>query len=431
MRILWATPANARSAIGRAGIRVAEDLAGRGHQLELLDLQQAPVAREECHATALPLRHWSEVPPEEIRGGFDLVVAEIGDYFTYHAGLFPLLDHQDCVGIFHDFYLYDLFSGWLFHRGLGPEVHDGEVALTYGPDAEDLARQARSGDLDQAGVARHLPMTEWIARRCRAAVAHSRFYAPRLEAACPGPVAMTPLSWTARPVPALGRRRARRMVVLTLGVMNPNKCVDRVLAAIGGSEDLRGRVEYRLVGPIAPEEQLRLEAMARSLGYEGLRIHGAVSDADLARHLAAADVISCLRDPVLEGGSASAIEGLLSGRPVIVADAGFYADLPDELVFKVPAEVRPEAVAAQLERLAADEPMRREVGARAAAWAAEAFSPSRYADALEALLEETAARLPILRLGAAFADELLQLGLGRDDPVIERLATSLSPVFAR
>lgn len=431
MRILWATPANVRSAIGRAGIRVAEELARRGHQLELLDLQQAPRGADERHHTDLPLRHWTEVPPEEIRQRFDLVVAEIGDYFTFHAGLFPLLDHQDCVGIFHDFYLYDLFSGWLFHRGLGAEVHDGEVALTYGAEAEDLARQARSGELDQAGIARHLPMTEWIARRCRAAVAHSSFYAPRLDAACPGPVAMTPLSWTARQVPPLRRRRSRRMVVLTVGVMNPNKCVERVLAAIGGSENLREAVEYRLVGPIDPAEQARLEDIARRLGYEGLRIHGAASDAELERHLSAADVISCLRDPVLEGGSASAIEGLLSGRPVIVADAGFYADLPEDLVFKVPPDVRPHAVAAQLERLAADEPMRRDVGARAAVWAAEAFAPARYADVVEGLLEETVARLPVLRLGAAYADELLQLGLGRDDPVIARIVDSLSPVFAR
>ncbi|HEY8616134.1 glycosyltransferase family 4 protein [Phenylobacterium sp.] len=430
MRLLWATPADARSAIGRSGIGVAEILSRRGHEVELLDLQQDRGPPGALHATALPLTHWRDMPASEIRTRFDLVVAEIGDYFTFHAGLFPLLDAQDCVGIFHDFYLYDLFAGWLFDRGLGADVHDGEVVLTYGLGSEAHARQVRSGALNQAEIARHLPMTEWIARRCRAAVAHSSFYAARLEAACPGPVATLPLSWTARAVPPLPPRSGGPLVVLTVGVMNPNKCMDRVIAAIAGSPHLRETVEYRLAGPVEDVQRARLERLADELGYRGLRILGPVSDADLEAQLAAADVISCLRDPVLEGGSASAIEGLLSGRPVLVADAGFYADLPEHLVFKVPPEVPPAAVAAQLERLASEEPLRRRIGADASAWASDTFAPERYAARLEALLVETEARLPLLRLGAALADEMVRLGLTRGDPVIDRLVHSLGGVLA-
>ena len=150
-------------------------------------------------------------------------------------------------------------------------------------------------------------------------------------------------------------------------------------------------------GPIADtEERERLETLARQLVYKHLTIVGAVDDAALNEELERADIICCLRRPVLEGASGSAIEGLLSGRPTVVADAGFYSSLPDGVVAKVPGDLPAEAIRSTLERLAADEPGRRRLGETARAWAQGAFHLDRYLDVLERLMPATQAMVPLL-----------------------------------
>ena len=62
-----------------------------------------------------------------------------------------------------------------------------------------------------------------------------------------------------------------------------------------------------------------------------------------------------------------------SGRPIIVADAGFYADLPNELVFKIPTPLEVTTLRVTLERLVLDEELRRHTGTKAREWASEIF----------------------------------------------------------
>ena len=220
------------------------------------------------------------------------------------------------------------------------------------------------------------------------------------------------------------------MSAITLGHMNPNKCAGEVIQAICASPTLKARLSYTLVGPIEPDEQARLEGLAKDGGFEGLAILGRVDDETLTASLEAADIICCLRKPVLEGASASAIEGMLSGRPTVVANAGFYGELPDDLVFKVGADVAVEDLTAVLERLVEDEPLRRSTGAAASAWAEDHFSIARYTDALEALMQQTVDALPLLGVGAAFGRELAGFGLGAQDPCVEHIAKTISPLLA-
>jgi hypothetical protein len=132
---------------------------------------------------------------------------------------------------------------------------------------------------------------------------------------------------------------------------------------------------------------------------------------------------------VLEGASASAIEGMKSGRPIVVADAGFYADLPDDMVFKVPASVEVSALKAVLECLVMDEELCRTVGARARDWADRTFTTAAYVDKLEALLNEFIAAKPLLGLCKRFGRELAGLGISADEPAVARIASTMHSLF--
>ena len=219
--------------------------------------------------------------------------------------------------------------------------------------------------------------------------------------------------------------------MLTVGHVNPNKRVESVIRAIGGSDVLRDRCRYHVVGLVTDQERERLRAVAQAVSFHSLEITGEVSNEILRAQIEAADMICCLRWPVFEGSSATAGEGMLSGRPIIVTDAGFYHELPDDLVFKVDPKSELSSLTSQLTRLALDPALRATVGARAAAWAKTAFSVHTYVARLVPFLEEVARLTPTLRAAAHFGQIFADLGLQPNDPAVGRVATTLEALFIK
>ena len=230
-RILWAGPLNAASSIGREGVRVAEALAERGAEVELAATDYEWTAQTPRRATRLPMRPVSELELPRLAADWDHVVVNVGDHFPNHAGVFPLLASAPCLAVMHA-YLGNLFNGWIWWNGSQPHLREAETLATYGPSALDALRRHGRGELPLDEEAARLPMTEWVARRAGGCLAHSGYYVPRLLASCPGPVDVADLPVASRGVPPLPQRPGGRLTVLTPGVVNPNKCADRVIEAL-------------------------------------------------------------------------------------------------------------------------------------------------------------------------------------------------------
>jgi hypothetical protein len=118
-----------------------------------------------------------------------------------------------------------------------------------------------------------------------------------------------------------------------------------------------------------------------------------------------------------------------SGRPIIVADAGFYAELPNDLVFKVPSSVDGSSLTNVLERLVSDEDLRRETGAKARDWALRTFTAEAYVAILEGLMSQFIDSKPLLRVGQRIGQELASLGVVSGDPAIEQVAKKMNGLF--
>jgi glycosyltransferase involved in cell wall biosynthesis len=106
--------------------------------------------------------------------------------------------------------------------------------------------------------------------------------------------------------------------------------------------------------------------------------------------MAACDVLVNLRHPTMGETSGSVIRALSLGKPVVVSEVGWFAELPDEVALKVPADEREQdALTAGLEALA-DPALRVRMGAAAQAYAEAEHGLERVA-ALYAKAIETAA----------------------------------------
>ncbi len=427
MKIAWVTPFNTRSAIAKVSAAVTAELVERGHRVTIVTSEFDPRGMQRIK-TSLPVLNWRDRDPEHVAAEHDVVIVNVGDSYEFHAGVVEYVDRARCIGILHDFFIFHLFRDWLAWNGFDDQVRSREIDLIHGAGSAEATRALFVPGVDLAEIARTLPMTEWMAKRCGAALAHARYYLPVLQAACPGPVDIASLPQEPRSVPALTDRTGE-VVITTVGWINPNKCADVVIAAIAGSPTLNASCRFRIVGPIADGERARLESLAAAAGMRAFDIVGEVEEQTLDAELARSDILCCLRKPTLEGASASAIEAMMAGRPTIVADAGFYHELPDEYVIKVPGDVPVDAVRAALERLAADADLRQRVGAGASRWARGTFTRQRYAESIERLAETFAGIRPHLDLARNYGRDLKALGVRAESAAATRIADTLQGLF--
>ena len=424
LKIAWLTPWNAQSAIARSASEVAFELERRGHEVTVfrtevggpLALPALPAPRE-LHV----LEHW---PAHDVRQCFDVAVAQVGDHFGFHGALLPKLPQLEAVGVFHDAFLANLAYCWLD----GDEAALRELtSRTYGAAAWP-AGEPFLHDLGE--VMRRRPMLEWIARQAVAAVAHAGHYAPRLRQSCPGPVAVIPLAFTFAALPPVPSAWDR-LTVATVGHANANKRIDQLILAIGASHVLRPRCRVKVIGSVADAERARLERLAHAVGALPPVFTGWVPDEELPWQLRDVDALSCLRNPVLEGASASLVLAMCSRRPTLVTDHGCYAELPDDLLMKCSPGREAVDVMRHLERLVCDPARFRTMGERARDLAVRRHAPSAYVDALLPLLDEVVQRRPGSDAGRSLADSLAGFGLGADDPAAARARDVLAQLLEK
>jgi glycosyltransferase involved in cell wall biosynthesis len=414
MKLLWLTPVHQGSAIARYSELVLPCLIEKGCEVVVAATETNFVPSRRRPFLDLEILSVADCLGDGFDQAFDAIVANFGDHYPNHALSLDVLRFSRLVGIFHD---ADMTN---FSNGMRADGREALGTTGEWPDGREV--------------------TASIARLCAGAVAHSSFYRPVI-ARCDGPIDVIPLAWSLPSGVAEQRKLSlpgggggdKAFQVLTFGNINWNKCADRVIEAIGAGPELRDATEYKLVGSIEPEERSRLCGLAERLGVR-LVVAGPVNEDELHRAVVEADVVSCLREPVLEGASASAIEAMLHGCAVLVSDAGFYAEIPDECVAKVSEATDVVSIRVALEKLFVDPGERSNMGRRGREYAETVFSPDSYADALLRLIADvrvTSAYDPLIE---RIAGQLTDLGLSPDDSSIDfvlRGLESMVPVARR
>ena len=425
-RIAWACPWNARSAIAGFGVLVVAELAARGHEVTVFRTETGEMLGLPPRWAPGPVVPLRDTVPELVARDHDALIVNLGDQYGQHGAAVGALLRVPAMAILHDAFLADLYIGWAEHER-GHSVHPDVLRAVYGP-AEAESAHPFTLPLDEMAARR--PMIEWFAAFAAGAVVHANHYADRVRSVCPGPVDVIPLAFEGYALPP-AREIGPEVVVATVGHVNRNKRVADMLRAMAGSAPIRERVRYRLIGPVEPAERAALGELARSLGVPEPEFTGWVEEADMPRHLAAVDAICCLRNPVLEGASASLILAMRSGRPVLVSDHGPYADVPDGLLLKCRPGHEATDVRLHLEALLADPAPARAMAERARAYAAETFTAGRYVDRLLALVDRATEGLPAVRAGMAIGRTLAGFGMAPDDPAGARVAAALDDLLDR
>ena len=167
MRIAWVTPFNSRSAIARVSAAATQILSERGHTVMIVRSERDATDLGPTLPTRCAVSWWHELSAHDLDAQSDAIVLNIGDHYDFHAGVLAYIDVAPCLGVFHDFYLYDFFNRWVALEGLGEDVHRREVQLTYGETALAVADRAWRNEAGVNEIADVLPMNRVAGKTVR------------------------------------------------------------------------------------------------------------------------------------------------------------------------------------------------------------------------------------------------------------------------
>jgi glycosyltransferase involved in cell wall biosynthesis len=408
MKLIIFTPAVKISAIGRMTSLVTRALVAAGHDVTVVRSESASLLSKETHnfhAVAIP---WNESKViADLASQADAVVYQIGNSFDMHQGCLEWLPRLPGVVCLHDFYLGHLFYEW-------SQTHREQATTTlrawYGDEIQNQFFSHSNGEDFLEHTRDAAPMTEWICSIALGVITHSSWAIDRVLHSCPGPVYVVPLAYDAPQHSTVsGNIDHDAFKILTIGHVNPNKRINSVVHAIGNSALLRERVVYSVVGRIQVETEAELTALAEQHGVK-IVISGEVDDSTLNCAVEQSDMISCLRWPSLEAASASAIEAMLYGKPIVVTNTGFYSEIPDRCAIKIDPNNEVTSLQSAIETLCADPALRESLGNEARKWAKDTFCPQKYADKLLEVTLLARRTGPIISVADSITDLLHRWG---------------------
>ncbi len=198
---------------------------------------------------------------------------------------------------------------------------------------------------------------------------------------------------------------------------------------IASDPEIAARVHYTVVGPDDGflDYVGELRRWIDRHPEVSIEILGWRSEAELHELMEEADVFVNLRDPVMEGGSASLMRQLAYGRAILCFESGFFFELPEGSVVRVRAGDF-DAAASALRALVRSAEERRRLGVQARA-VARAYDERSYAEGLLELIQESRSAAPALGFLDAVSRELGALAVDARLSVFDEIANDFARIL--
>jgi glycosyltransferase involved in cell wall biosynthesis len=329
----------------------------------------------------------------------DLRLYHVGNNADAHGWIVDELRRSPGVVVLHEFVLHHLVAGMTLGRGDGQGYLDAMQA-ERGLVGRSLAHAVIDGLLPPLWEERpqEFPLAREVLALSTGLIVHSRFV--EAEARAIGydrPIWRIPMpAWRDPPAVAEQLPRGATPVIGCLGYLNPAKRIPELVRAFSRLRErfpqallvLAGQTSGVDVGAILARAGLGTERDVLLLDY--------VDEDRLWALISACDVCVNLRFPTMGETSAAALRTLSLGKPLVVSDVGWFAELPDAVAVKVPVdEWEVDTLAAALDLLAERPELREEMTRAAREYVAQEHDLDGVADLYVQALEELAGGPPL------------------------------------
>ncbi len=329
---------------------------------------------------------------------YDVALYHMGNS-VYHEAMFPMLMRYPGITVLHDHGLHHFMATRTIPRG-DFAGYAREMGYALGTEGVDLAYRIRQGQAEHPLY--EVPLNERVLDRSLGLIVHSHFVERQIQNVRPNlPVTVVPA-----PIRTdFGPLRSRQELgcpedVLLFASAGQVITIKQVTVALEAFARLRSdfpQARYVVVGDELKQDlDLQDWLRQRDMGDAVISTGYLTDTRDFVSWIAAADILVNLRYPTIGETSATALRGLAVGRPVIVSDHGWYAELPDAVCIKV-APNDDEALYQAMHRLAADAVLRQTMGQQAAGYARRehslAAAARRYLDFIGEIVVRVTGRM--------------------------------------
>jgi SAM-dependent methyltransferase/glycosyltransferase involved in cell wall biosynthesis len=306
---------------------------------------------------------------------FDAVIYHFGNDHRYHSGILDAMKYRSGIVVFHDYALQEFFLGLARDRN-DLRLYLDEVEFAYGQLARDAAAESLARGTTPAMLAQPIefPLNQRIARAAEGIIVHSEWSRSRFAALAPG----VPAARISMPInlPALASTKASDSTtvrIATFGLITPGKGIEQTLRALSALKGTH-QFKYSLVGETNAFFDVR--ELVRRYGMEDyVEVTGHISLDEFKQRINQTDIALNIRERTVGETSASLCRLLSAGVCSIVAEAAWYAELPNDCVVKIPLDGSADKLLlAYLSRLIEDAPLRNRIGENARHYGAEEFS---------------------------------------------------------
>jgi 2-polyprenyl-3-methyl-5-hydroxy-6-metoxy-1,4-benzoquinol methylase/glycosyltransferase involved in cell wall biosynthesis len=357
---------------------------------------------------------------------FDAVVYHMGNDHRYHAGILEAIQTRPGIVVLHDFALQDFFLGLARDRNQ-PEIYLREVDFCYGRKARAMAEQSLKRGAVPAFVSQPLdfPLNERIVGLAEGVIVHSQWVLDRLKGVGVPAVHIPHLVNFDEDVSSTPAQNDE-VRIASFGLITPGKGIELALRALSRLRASH-RFRYTIVGE--PNLHYDVRRLIREHKLADLvEVTGHVGLAEFKQHMRETDIALNLRERTVGETSGCLCRLLGMGVCSVVADAGWYGELPADCVVKVPLDSRTDSLLlAYLERLIEDESLRLRIGRNARRYAQTHHAVERSAAAYLEFIDRVIARRTKRAVVASVVGELVQLGTQpSDEALLQSVAREVS-----
>jgi glycosyltransferase involved in cell wall biosynthesis len=357
----------------------------------------------------------------------DVSLYHIGNNPEFHDWIVETLWRAPGVVVLHELVLHHLVAGMTLARD-DPHGYVRALERELGLPGRLLALGVLDGSVPPLWVARpeQFPLARFVLDHATGLIAHSRYVVEGARAAGYGGRAWRiPLAAPPRPSPLRPAALEGRPVIGCFGHITPPKRIPQLLEAFGRLLTSYPRARLVLAGQVTPTYDLgEVISRARLAASDAVTVEGYVDDDRLWALMAACDVCVSLRAPTMGETSASALQSLAAGRPLVVSDVGWFSDLPDDVALKIPVDRwEVDLLAAALDLLAGDPALRAAMSEAALDYVAAEHAVEHVADLYAAALEVAAGGDALAeKVLGALAQAAAEIGIGPGSAELAEIA---------
>jgi glycosyltransferase involved in cell wall biosynthesis len=264
----------------------------------------------------------------------------VGNDPHHHGWIVDALRRQPGAVVLHDLVIHHLIAGLTLGRGDA----EGYLAAMFREDGV-VGRLLAHGVVDGLVPplwetrAEQFPLTKEVLNLATGVIVHSHYVEAQVQSMrYGGPVWRVPHPAWPRPpdLPRPGLPEGRFPVVGCFGNLTTTKRVPQLVAAFKRMLDEFPDALLLLVGRPAPGFALEPELRRHGVAVENVIEIDYVDQLRLWSLMEAADLAVNLRWPTMGETSGTAIRSLVLATPLVVSDVGWFSELPDTAVVKMP-----------------------------------------------------------------------------------------------